>query len=240
MKNIVKRFGWLVSLTAAMVMSTLSLYFVGIHYGLPVYAAALTSACIDGAAIVTANQAIEAAERQESSFGPSMWVVVFAGASAYFNAQHAFILGGPNAARYFYALPPIVAVVIYERHIKDVRDKASKRAVHLPRFERAVWFMFPFRTFKIMRNTIGAELTVYEGENLSLIANATPETIRIWAKTNGVKVNDRGPLPSAVVKAFLAQNNNSPRVSPSFPEFPRVSETPSASSNGTLFIKDNS
>ena len=226
MRKVVGQFGWLIALVAAMVMSTISLYFVGIHYGLPWYAAALTSACFDGAAIVTANQAIEAAERQSSSFGPSVWVLVFAGASAYFNSQHAFILGAPSAARYFYALPPVVAVVIYERHIKDIRDSTSKKALQTPRFSRAVWALFPFRTLKIVRNAIGAELDFYEGDNLSRITSASPDTIRLWAKTSGIKVNDRGPLPSAIVRAYIGNS-------------PRVSETPLASSNGSLVVKDN-
>lgn len=215
-RNVFNKFGWLIALAAAVTISTISLYFVGHHYGLPDYAAWLTSACFDGAAIVTANQAITAAERRESSIGPRMWVLIFAGASSYFNSQHAYIIGGSTEARVFFALPPIVAVVVYERHIRDVSIAAQKRAgrlrLEIPHFEHAVWFLFPFRTIRIMRRTIGSELAVFEGDYKARVTDATPAMIRQWAETQGIEVKTSGPVPSSVIKAFIA---NSPRVPPS-------------------------
>lgn len=235
-RDIFNKFGWLIALAAAITISTISLYFVGKHYGLPDYAAWLTSACFDGAAIVTANQAISAAERRESSIGPRMWVLVFAGASSYFNSQHAYILGGSTEARVFFALPPIVAVVVYERHIRDVSMAAQKRSgrlrLEIPHFEKSVWVLFPVRTIRIMRNTIGSELSVFEGDYVARVTDASSATIRLWAETQGIEVKASGPVPSSVVRAFIA---NSPRV-PATPNTTTVSASNGAT--GGFQIKD--
>lgn len=145
------RFGWLAVAGAALAISTWSLFWVGRHFGLPVPIACLVSASFDGAALVSADLALRYARTHgDSGFLPRFFVFVFAGSSAYLNSTHAGLAGFPNPARVLFAVPPIVAVVVFELHDRWERRRFRRAAgrvpAALPAFGMWAWCLFPRQT----------------------------------------------------------------------------------------------
>jgi hypothetical protein len=223
LEKLLSRIGWLVVAGAALSLSAYSLYWVGIHYGLPPILAGLVSAAFDGAALVCADLALRYARSHgDSGFGPRLGVFILAGASAYLNMQHAIINGDPPAARVLYAAPPITAIAIYELHIRWERRGALRKAgrvpAALPAFGRYAWLLFPLRTLGVMRRIVAHRLNVLEtnagvSRSISGVSGSMPELdgtpdqrmVRVWARMQGLPVGERGPIPAQITERYMLE-----------------------------------
>jgi uncharacterized protein DUF2637 len=236
LETIIGRFSWAVVVSTALALSAWSLYWVGRRYGLPIPLAAVVSACFDGAAITCADLALRYARTNgDSGLGPRIGVFTLAGISAFLNMQHAVLAHDPPAARVLFAMPPIVAVVLFEFHSRYARRGALRRAGRvpskLPPIDRWAWLLFPARTLGVLRRIVGFRLeltaskagvsasnsgvsetrTVVSGEfravsqTLTVPGETDQRAVREWARVRGLGVGDRGPVPQEVTTAYLAE-----------------------------------
>lgn len=233
------RFGWLVVVVSALSISTWSLFWVGIRYGLPVPIAGLVSASFDGAALVSADLALRYARTHgDSGLAARLCVLAFAGASAWLNSQHAALAHDPNPARIMFAFPPVVAVVVFELSNRWIRRgalrAAGRVAAPLPAFGRWAWLLFPLRTLRTVRHIVRGRLDRAE-QSAGVITTQLPEldepaaepnprtvragkrknprkadrtrVIRAWARVNGMRIGDTGPIPGPVLEAWQADQH---------------------------------
>ena len=241
------RFGWLIVMSAALGFSTWSLYYIARHYGAPAPAAVVVSMFFDGAAVLCADYSLKYARTGDSGFIPQLGVFTLAGLSAYLNSQHAQLNHDPSAARILFAAPPIVAVVIYEFHVRWERRRALRNSGRIPAvmpvFGRYAWFLFPLRTIKVLRSITAGRLAMIHATNtpgmfiggspeyaeppsgftettpeFALPATmpgnppglyvgslpGTPAMVRAWARSVGIQVNPRGPIPIQIQNAYDA------------------------------------
>lgn len=214
--------GWIIVAVAALALSAWSLFYVARYYGLPIPLAAIVSTVFDGAAIVCGDLALKYARTHgDGGFGPRMSVFILGGISAFLNMQHAVISHDPFAARILYAIPPIVAVILFEFHSKYERRgalrKAGRIAKSLPVFGRWAWMLFPIRTIKTMRSIVAnrseiiarAELPRenYDNDYETARISVNPREVRMWALAKGIQIADRGRIPGVVTMAYLAELN---------------------------------
>lgn len=173
MEKFLNRFGWLIVMAAALGFSTWSLYFIARHYGAPAPAAVVVSTFFDGAAVLCADYALKYARSGESAFIPQLGVFILAGLSAYLNSQHAILQHQISAARILYAAPPIVAVVIYEFHVRWERRRALRNSGRIPAampvFGRYAWFLFPVKTLRVMRTITAHRLMMIRATNTPMV-----------------------------------------------------------------------
>src|SRR5277367_4997059 len=98
-EKLLTKYGWLIVMGAALSISSWSLWYIGVHYGLPPVLAGVVSACYDLGALVCAVLALNYARTQgDSGLAARMGVFVLGGISAYLNAQHAQIAGDHTLA----------------------------------------------------------------------------------------------------------------------------------------------
>lgn len=178
-ERLLSGFGWIVVVCAALAISTWSLYAVGRFYGLPPIIAGLVSASFDGAALTSADLSLKYARTHgDSGLAARLCVFVFAGASAWLNAQHASLVHDPSAARVMFAFPPVAAVVVFELQQRWIRRGALRAAGRvpsaLPVFGRWSWVLFPGRTLGTIRKIVRARLDRAE-LHAGIISERLPE-----------------------------------------------------------------
>jgi hypothetical protein len=244
------RFGWLIVMTAAFAFSTWSLFVIARHYGAPAPAAVIVSLFFDGAAVLCADYSLKYARTGDSGFIPQCGVFTLAGLSSYLNSQHAALNHNPPAARVLYAAPPIVAVAIYELHVRWERRRALRNSGRIPAampvFGRYAWALFPVRTVKVLRSITAGRLAMIHATNTPAMflnssaefpelpaefsgtnpgfalmpgqspvsspelpggadaVSGSPARVRLWARSVGIQVNRRGPIPKSTIDAYFA------------------------------------
>lgn len=234
-KSVLSRFGWLAVAGAALAISTWSLYWVGRHFGLPEPIAWLVSMSFDGAALVCADIALRYARTHgDSGLVARFFVIVFAGCSAYLNSAHAGLAGLGTPARVLFAVPPVVAVVVFEVHDRFERRTAlraaGRSAAALPAFGVWAWALFPFKTLRAVREIVeyrlGTAVSLATGElsgsvrktlrgvsrtgsELGETLEPDHRTLRSWARGQGLPVNPTGPVRTEVVEMWHARANGS-------------------------------
>jgi hypothetical protein len=152
---ITTRFAWAIVLAAGLVISAWSLYYVSRYAGMPVWAAIFTSTVFDGAALLAGHYALKSARIGEPATVPRAAMILFAGCSAYLNSEHARIAQLPRFAGVLFAMPPIVAVIVYELHTRQERNRALARTKKkLPSLGILTWLLMPIESFKAIRTIV--------------------------------------------------------------------------------------
>jgi hypothetical protein len=152
---IITRFAWAIVLGAGLVISAWSLYYVSRYAGMPVWAAIFTSTVFDGAALLAGHHALKSARIGESGTVPRTAMILFAGCSAYLNSRHASIAHLPAFAGVLFAMPPVVAVIVYELHTRQERNRALARTKKkLPSLGILTWLLMPIESFKAIRTIV--------------------------------------------------------------------------------------
>lgn len=169
--NVIKRSAWVLVAAVALGLSNWSLAYVARSWGVPWILSLPVSAVFDGVALICAGLALRAAQRGDSTFGPGSCLVIFGGASAWFNSWHAHLAGYPLAAAVFYAFPPLAAVAVTELELRADRREALRAAGRiappLPAFGGATWANLPWSAYtawrKVMRHRLNEKLAAEVG-----------------------------------------------------------------------------
>lgn len=158
MEAFIKRTGWLAVLLCAMGVSGWSIFYIARHEGAPVLIALAAPVCFDGVALLCGYYAIQYLRKANSGVIPRLWVLVFAGASAYVNSWHAILDHESNFARLLWAIPSISAVVVFEVHTRLEKQTAlarlNKTVPPLPAIGFLGWVLFPIKSYKAIRRLI--------------------------------------------------------------------------------------
>ena len=156
--GLIHRFAWLIILACALGISGWSLFYVARHEGAPIPVALVVSACVDGAALVCADLAMDAMTKGYSAAAPRLAVWIFAGAGAWLNSYHAIIAHESSFVRVLWAVPSITAVVVYEFRSRSIRQgvltKQHKNTPPLPTMGALSWLLFPRETFTSTRKLV--------------------------------------------------------------------------------------
>lgn len=209
MLKLLNRAGWAISAGVALILSAYSLFYVGRAWGMPPVLAGMVSLVLDGAAIVSADMALRANKKHGHS-GIDRWLtVVFAGLSAWINSYHARIVHAGGAAWALYALPPVVAVVLFDRHTRNERQAATRKSGRvlspLPRIKKEAWLLYPIASFKILRAMVGSQLQdLRPGQPVS----SNDENIRAWARAKGLDVGEKGRIAAPIWAAWEKEKAN--------------------------------
>ena len=203
---------WALVVIAALSISTWSLYTLGIHEGMPKPIAALISLCFDGGAIAASDLSLKWARiHGVSGLSARMAMMSFAGMSAWFNYNHAVILGLPLFARFMFASPPVIAVTTIELHLRFEHRTALKKSGslpgELPHYAKWAWIFRPVKTLNAtlwhVDRQIDRTLNAYiPGE---IDADIPHKVVRAWAIREGRDVTDRGPLPRSLILEYMAR-----------------------------------
>jgi hypothetical protein len=182
--RILSRFAWLVVITSALALSNWSLFYVGRYYGLPVILACILSVSLDGAALVSADIALRyAREHGTSGAGARTAVLALAGISAYLNSEHASLAHDGLPAHVMFAVPPLVALTLFELHTRYSRRSALREAGRvaesLPAFGGHVWVHHPFGAYSGVRAITGNRLAVKVRTELASADAILPRSERI-------------------------------------------------------------
>lgn len=209
-RKIFSRTGWAISGGVALILSAYSLYYVGKAWGMPPYLAGMVSVVLDGAAIVSADMALRASRKHGNGGIDRLLTVAFAGISAWINSYHARLVHAGGAAWALYALPPVVAVILFDRHTRGNRRAARERIPYLPRIRWAAWILFPLRSFGILRSMVSSELA---GLTSSEAKVSNTSDVRLWAQAKGLKVGDKGKIADPVWAAWEKEQNHASKGS---------------------------
>jgi Protein of unknown function (DUF2637) len=155
------RFIWLLVLVPILGVSAYSLFWVARHFGVPPEIAIFMSTCFDGAALVGADYSLKYATAGLSGGTPRTFVRTLALVSAFLQTFHARLDHQPPGAWLMWASLPIIAVVLYDIHIKFERRKALARAgivypSSLPQYGLTRWILFPGKTLTDFRSIVAA------------------------------------------------------------------------------------
>jgi hypothetical protein len=179
----ISKYGWLLVVIPALIMSAWGLYTVTRWLGLPKFDAVLTSPVLDGGAIFAGYYSLKRAKVGESGFIARLGVITFVATSAFVNSMRGYIYHQPTFAWIFYAMPPVIAMFIYELHMSWERRRALIRTHRkLPDFGTLAWLMFPIKTYQTMR-----KIVFYRA--LRILSNAEPEPRFRESETSG-QTND--------------------------------------------------
>ena len=113
----------------------------------------------------------------------------------------------PGAAGILYASPPIIAVVLFDQHVRyearAARRRAGRVAPNLPPISPSAWFLFPVRTPRLVRGLVGRQLDAIEIPTEIIPEQAASvRVIRLWAQSVGMDVAPTGALPKSVIEAY--------------------------------------
>jgi hypothetical protein len=178
--KLVKRSAWILVAAVALGLSNWSLAYVARSWGVPWVLSLPVSAVFDGVALISAGLALRAARNGDSTFGPGSCLVVFGGASAWFNSWHAHLAGYPVSAAVFYAFPPLAALVVTELELRADRREALRAAGRiadpLPAFGGATWANLPWPAYqgwrKVMRYRLDEKIDAETKRPVQRVAGA--------------------------------------------------------------------
>lgn len=184
--KILSRFAWLVVVTSALALSNWSLFYVGRHYGLPVIVAGILSVSLDGAALVCADVALKyAREHGTSGAGARTAVLALAAISAWLNSEHASLAHDGLPAHVMFAVPPLVALTLFELHTRYSRRSALREAGRvaesLPAFGGHIWAHHPFKAYSDVRTITSHRLSAKVAAELASADAMLPGSeLRPW------------------------------------------------------------
>jgi hypothetical protein len=180
---------WVAVVIITLALSNWSLFAVGRHYGLPIVLAAVLSVPFDGAALVCADISLKyAREHGANGAGPRSAVTILAGLSAWLNSLHATLLHVGMPAHVMYAVPPLVALFLFEAHTRYERRGA------LPILGAFIWSRHPVVAHKAMQAISGQRLffrlSIEQAwiASVTAIASTPRELARATTQADAVRV----------------------------------------------------
>lgn len=213
------RVGWAISAGVALILSAYSLFYVGRAWGMPPILAGAVSVVFDGAAIVSAEMALRASLRNGTGVIDRFLTAVFAGLSAWFNSYHARLVHAGGAAWLLYAAPPIVAVVLFDRHTRNERRAKARKSGRvqspMPTIHPWAWGMYPVKSLRTMRAMVLYQLTELQPKAIEALPEAREgktSVVRAWAQMQGLKVGATGRIPDPIWAAWEEENRNETRT----------------------------
>lgn len=211
MKQVLERifsgFWWLLVVAPAIGISTWSLAWLAMHYGVPQFLAYSVSACYDGGAIAAFYISLQWQIKYKSSgLSAQLAAILFAGSSFYLNWNHGVLIGYPIPVRYLLAMPSIVALITLELWLRFMHRGSIVKPV--PKPELMAWLLFPRQSLINLRIAYWNRLLLQRGETIPLATGQIDtETIRSWLRSNGYKVGYTGPI-SKTHREIYAQSLN--------------------------------
>lgn len=224
---------WAAVVTTALAVSNWSLYFTGRHFGLPVPLAIVLSIVFDGAALVAGDLSLRYAREGSNGASPRAAVFALAGLSAWLNSYHATILHAPVQAHVMYAVPPVVAVGLFEMHHRFERRAAlcesGRTTEPLPVFGVMAWTLHTWKAVKAVSEITGkivsgrtvammarldSDIKIAKAGETSRILSETRqnfngtagrEAITAWAKGKGIVIGERGPVPQNIRDQYMRE-----------------------------------
>jgi hypothetical protein len=180
----VSRFIWLLVLAPILALSAYSLFWIGTRLGVPPLIAITISTCFDGAALVSADYSLKYVQKGLSGTFPRTVTRVLALLSAFLQTLHAKLGHEPPGAWIMWAALPVIAVVLFDIHLRFERQKALARsgAVYpapLPQWGIASWLLFPLRTLNDFREIVAARREALKLAGLTVIGDFAHETSRL-------------------------------------------------------------
>lgn len=150
---------WIVVLTPVLAVSAYSLFYVARHMGVPWPFACSMSTCFDGAMLWSANYSVRYAQEGLSGGGPRTFLRILCAASAYLQSLHAKIGHELPGSWLLWAALPVIAMGVYEIHIRWERRKALAKTgaaypTPLPAFGFMTWILFPYSTLMVLREIV--------------------------------------------------------------------------------------
>jgi hypothetical protein len=140
-------------------ISGYSLFYVARALGVPTIFAIPMSAAYDGTTLLAAEYSLRYAQAGLSGSGPRTVVRLGALLAAFIQTLHASLGHEPNGSWALWAALPILAVVVYDIHIRWERRRALAAAgvaypAPLPSFGFITWVLFPFSTLTSMKDIV--------------------------------------------------------------------------------------
>jgi len=209
MRSLTSRFLWLVVLTPILAISGFSLFYVARHLGVPAWIAVGLSTCYDGAALKCADYSLKYAQERMPSAVPRIAVWAFALTGAYLQTLHARLGNEPAQSWLLWASLPVIAVVVYEVHIRYERRKALAKAgvaypAPLPSFGFVSWVLFPYKTTTSLRGIV-------ENRSAAIVTHAKQAAIFPPKPTKTVAIeaeHDDSPTLTLVAGSTNARHAN--------------------------------
>lgn len=209
---------WFIVVISALALSAYSLYWIGIHYGVPQPLAIIISTCFDGAAVVAGDISLKWARTHgDSGFASRIALFMFAGASMFLNVQHGIILHDSRAACILYGAPPFIAVTVLELHTRYERRSALQRAGRvakaLPPVGKWTWIFHFSSTLQTLSLITKHRLAALEVSEIGAIDSEPKEQadyrtlysakiVRAWAKSNGIPIAERARIAKNIYEAY--------------------------------------
>lgn len=212
--------GLFIALCSALAISGWSLFWVGVHYGIPVPIAVVISAGFDGAALAAAGYSITYVRQGLNPAFPRTVVLLEAGASAFLNAQHPILLHDSHAAIALYAIPPVTVVVLLEIYLHmliGLHRKASP--ARNPKNSRNPVRILGARALQagtppskaggksVSAGRVKKEIEAAEPRVRKPEASFSPKDVRAWALALGRNVPATGPVAKSLVAEYVAAQN---------------------------------
>ncbi len=216
MLKLLNKIGWGISAGVALTLSAYSLFYVARAWGMPPVLAGAVSLVFDGAAIVVADMSLRAVMRNRSGAVDRFLTGLFAGVSAWLNSYHARLIHAGGAAWLLYAAPPVVAVVLFDRHTRNERAAKSKKSGRvdspLPRIHAWAWGMYPLKSWHTMRAMILFQLTELQPEQTGSVKKVERQgkasLVRAWAQMKGLEVSATGKIADPIWAAWEEEERN--------------------------------
>jgi hypothetical protein len=188
---------WLIVLVPILAISGYSLYFVATALGVPPVFAIPMSAAYDGTTLLAAEYSLRYAQAGLSGSGPRTVVRLGALLAAFIQTLHARLGHEPAGSWALWAALPILAVVVYDIHIRWERRRALAAAgvtypAPLPSFGFITWVYFPFSTITSMRDIV-------EKRRAAVVAASLKRHTLLDGKDYGVVE----PKPAPAIKATV-------------------------------------
>jgi hypothetical protein len=199
-------FWWLLVIGPAIAISTWSLTYLAYYKGhIPLPLACLVSAVFDGGAIGAFHIAMQW-QRKYGSFGISaqLAALLFAGSSAFLNWSHGRLVNLPLAVCFMLAMPPIVALVTLELWLR-FQHRGTLRKRPMPKPEPMAWFLFPKRSFKLLRSIVGHRMNELENTAVpvyNVLQNVDMKAARAWLQDNGFQPGYTGRISRDLLEVY--------------------------------------
>ncbi|MCX5209797.1 DUF2637 domain-containing protein [Kitasatospora sp. NBC_00240] len=154
---------------AALTVGTWSIYtLLTVKFGAPKKVAVFGSGMFDGAALYFALLAQRYATSPDSGLAPRLAMLAMVTASSWVNWTHAQLEGWGIVGGILLAPAPVIAEVAFEmwhryEHREALRDQGRVQSA-LPVIPGLAWLLFPKKSAKVMRASVGAQLDVVERE----------------------------------------------------------------------------
>jgi hypothetical protein len=224
---------WLIVLVPLLAISGYSLYFVATALGVPKLFAIPMSAGFDGTTLLAAEYSLRYAQAGLSGSGPRTVVRLGALLAAFIQTLHARLGHEPAGSWALWAALPILAVVVYDIHIRWERRRALAAAgvaypAPLPAFGSVTWIMFPMSTWSSMRGIVEARRgavveaankrhTTLDGRDYHVIAQEPAPAITATEEPAAAVARPAPVRNVTSIRRVPAQRPDGGRISPHSP-----------------------